>query len=602
MNSILSELRRRNVFRVAAAYLVVGWIVMQVVATIGGAAGLPGWADSFALIILVAGFPVVLFIAWAFELTPEGIKKTETGDEPVGFRPLGPSDYLLIAGVIVVLGVGAAQIFTQPSTEPVVIAAEPAAEIPAAANTIAVLPFADLSEAGDQEYFADGISEEILNVLVRIDGLDVTSRTSSFQFKGRDLGIPYIADELGVRHVLEGSLRRAGNTVRITAQLIDTQTDVHLWSETYDRPLTAENLFAIQDEIATAIVAALGVELGLTEMLEVEVLTENLTAYDLYLEARPLFIGRYAMDRAEELLARAVELDPDFARAWELRAGTIYLLDDYGYRQLSDQESHTLALEYANRALELEPDSSLAYAVIGAVRSESGRGQRRHSDWADILAQFDRALEIDPHNTSALLWRGIARLSVGDLEMAATDIAACVDLEPYYLPCRTNYSFMIPEREGDAAALDFHMQSLKLGVSLWGIIDLPLLARAGDELLFYSSSSSPQVLAGWPRHEELYAAYQNLDGNYEELAQDILEFAAGQSERNKDIISMITIPLGAHHVEPIPISLWRADHTRYRQSPEFRAFIRETGILSYWRIHGFPPQCRAIGEDDFQCD
>src|SRR5690606_29327871 len=183
------------------------------------------------------------------------------------------------------------------------------------AASIAVLPFADLSPGADQEYFSDGMAEEILNALVRVKGLQVASRTSSFGFKGQEsLGMPVIAERLSVRHVLEGSVRRAGNNLRITAQLIDADVDRHLWSDTFDRPLTAENVFAIQEEIASAIVAALVDSLGIEIEDEVRLgqPTENLTAYDMYLRARGLFQARTDLDVADDLLRQALEQDADF--------------------------------------------------------------------------------------------------------------------------------------------------------------------------------------------------------------------------------------------------------------------------------------------------
>ncbi|MCH7538636.1 MAG: hypothetical protein IID57_12355 [Proteobacteria bacterium] len=197
---------------------------------------------------------------------------------------------------------------------------------------MAVLPFADLSPDGDQEYFSDGIAEEILNVLVGVDGLDMVSRTSSFQFKGRDLGIRDIAATLGVRHIVEGSVRKSGGTIRVTAQLNDADADTHLWSETYDRPLDAENLFQIQDDIANSIVSALRETLGLMELEEITVMatTKNLSAYEQYLRARPLYQNRVDLGLVIELLQQAVAQDLSFAKAWEMLAATTNLLGDYG--------------------------------------------------------------------------------------------------------------------------------------------------------------------------------------------------------------------------------------------------------------------------------
>ena len=190
--------------------------------------------------------------------------------------------------------------------------------------SIAVLPFADLSPGGDQEYFSDGIAEEILNVLVRIEDLKVASRTTSWGFKGQEaLGIPFMAEKMNVRHVLEGSVRKSGDTVRITAQLIDADTDQHLWSETYDRTLTAESVFEVQDDIAKAIVEQLGIIMDTDAIAPSHAAdTKDINAYELYLEASQLFAERRSLPRAIDLFEQAVATDPSFARAWAGLAAT----------------------------------------------------------------------------------------------------------------------------------------------------------------------------------------------------------------------------------------------------------------------------------------
>ena len=306
--SLFNELKRRNVFRVALFYIVSAWLIIQVAETLLPMFDVPDGVLRAIVFILALGFVPALVFAWAFELTPDGIKRDRDArvDPSIKQQTAQKLNWATLAAAVLAIGLLTADRFLiQPDPEPpsqpsaVALNGSPDEENdrinPA---SIAVLPFEDLSPSGDQQYFSDGIAEEILNVLVRLEGLEVASRTSAFRFRDReDIGIPGIAGELEVRHVLEGSVRKAGDTIRVTAQLIDGETDKHLWSDTYDRSLTAENVFAIQDEIATSIVAALraSIELPDTSTPHVSVSTDNLDAYELYLQARGLFNAR---DRA----------------------------------------------------------------------------------------------------------------------------------------------------------------------------------------------------------------------------------------------------------------------------------------------------------------
>ncbi|MFU8895277.1 MAG: hypothetical protein ACNA8J_02700 [Gammaproteobacteria bacterium] len=288
---LFAELKRRNVFRVALFYVVSAWLIIEVAETVLPLFDVPDGVLRGLVVLLVIGLVPALGLSWIYEITPEGIKRDADLSDPDLHNPHTGRKLNWATLVVAVLAIGFLAVDRMTPAPPQVVAPEPAATPPtvSAAETevldasIAVLPFTDLSPGADQEYFSDGMAEEILNALVRVKGLKVASRTSSFGFKGQEsLGMPVIAERLAVRHVLEGSVRRAGNNLRITAQLIDTRVDRHLWSDTFDRPLTAENVFAIQEEIASAIVAALVDSLGIEIADEVRLAqpTENLTAYD----------------------------------------------------------------------------------------------------------------------------------------------------------------------------------------------------------------------------------------------------------------------------------------------------------------------------------
>ena len=608
MDNFFGEMKRRNVFRVAGVYAVVGWVLAQIATTLEETMSLPEWFDGLIVAMLLIGFPIAIVIAWAFELTPQGVVRTE--DVPEGESITAETghklDYAIVAGLVLL----AAMIIWQQSDAPielakefpVVVVDEPAAaEIDAA--SIAVLPFADLSPGGDQEYFSDGISEEILNVLVGVAGLDVTSRTSSFQFKDAGIGIPEIAAALNVRHVVEGSVRKSGETIRVTAQLIDSINDKHLWSDTYDRPLTTENIFEIQDDIANSIVEALSTVLGVgsLEPIQVSATTRNLTAYELFLQARPLFLARQDLDTADSLLERAIEQDPEYAKAWEIRAALQSLQVEYGYSSESSNVAEARGDEFARRALQIDPRSATALAVLAKSAANANEDLRKKADIAEMIAALDRALEIEPRNASALTWRGLRFVLLGELEKALADFDACIRYEPYYEPCVENQYAVLAALGRDEEALDAFGAALDNSTAKLFYAHLPLLARMNEELAFKSAANDPTLLDGWREHKALYQAYRNPDEDHSELIKSIRAHMRAKGNSAIDM-EWIVLPIGGVVRVPDPLMLWDKSAQQYRQTHEFKWYMREVGALDYWREFGFPPQCRPVGGDDFECD
>ncbi len=473
MTEILTELRRRNIFRVAGVYAVVGWILMQVAGALENAMNLPPWFDTLVVSLLLLGFPIAMLLAWAFEMTPEGVKRTETVDEgeSVTAKTGRTLDYVIIGGLVLVAALVIWQ-GTRPAPAPFEAAKDAAPQDEVIDNgnanphpeergpnllggaskdasigttpSIAVLPFEDFSSDKDQEYFANGISEELLNVLARIDGLKVSSRTSAFAFKNRKASTGEIAKALNVGHILEGSIRKAGATLRITAQLIDTKTDEHMWSQTYDRPLTAENIFAIQDEIAAAIVGELKGKLSLAPAKQAP-RTENLEAYELYLRARQNLNKRKPgpLKAAKTGFQQVITLDPEFAPAYSGLADTYLLMDNY--TDMQTIESIRLAKPHVERALALAPNSaeSLASAALLAINENeyekavafADRAIAANPNYADaylrkvnatvnrannheVLATIQKALALDPLSPVILNNVSYAQLQVGDREAA----------------------------------------------------------------------------------------------------------------------------------------------------------------------------------------
>jgi TolB-like protein/Tfp pilus assembly protein PilF len=606
MNRLFGELKRRNVFRVAGVYAVAGWVVAQIANTLKETLGLPEWFDAMIVALLLLGFPIAIIFAWAFELTPEGVVRTEDvpEDQSITANTGRKLDMAIVIALFILVVMVVWQQVSPPRESPGLSGVMEETVAQAADASIAVLPFDDLSPEGDQEYFSDGIAEEILNVLVRVDGLDVASRTSSFQFRGRGLGIPVIAGQLNVRHIVEGSVRKSGDTIRVTAQLIDSSNDRHLWSDTYDSPLSTENIFHIQDEIAESIVEALSDALGLTTLqpIEVETTTRNFDAYELFLRARPMFHDRVNLDVADDLLARAVAQDPDFAEAWEIRAALQTLAREYGYSDVASEVSRERGLEMAEKALAISPRSATALAVIADTRRQAIRDLREQVGVASIINDFGKALAIDPRNASALNWRGLTYLHAGDFAAALHDFATCLGYEPYYRPCVENHFTVLGVMGRDEEATIAYLKALNTSSAKTEFTYFPSFARQNNELGFKMAMNGSEMLQGWRRHDDLWRAYQDPSGDHRELIASIQEYLESRQGGYADLFSYIAHPIGTGWEIPEVLVMWDPMMAAYRQTEPFKNYIRESGVHDYWREHGFPPQCRPLGGNDFECD
>jgi adenylate cyclase len=594
--SLFNELKRRNVIRVAIAYIVMAWLVMQVADVILNNIEAPGWVFQTILLLLGIGFLVAMFFSWAFEMTPEGLKREHEVDRTQTIT--GQTGKKLNNLIFAVMGLALAYFaydkFSAP--EPVEQAGSNVSATPSPMQpSIAVLPFVDLSPEGDQEYFSDGISEELLNLLVHVDGLMVASRTSSFSHKGDDLNLLEIARELKVAHVLEGSVRKAGNRVRITAQLIDAATDRHLWSDTYDRELT--DIFTIQDEIANAIVEALSSELGLLQgaaPIVAKADTSNLDAYQLYLEARSLFLARQNMDRSISLFEAALELDPGFARAWEGLGAVLSVAEGWG---IEGEDFNERSRAAAQKAIELDPSLSMAWAVIGSLTISLD------ADYVLGMTQLDQAVENDPMSATAWFWRGLNYSNLGFADQGIKDVSMCIEIDPAYMNCYRHLARIYLTRGEVDKSLDTFLTSLEKGLSVndfWLIH--ALLKRdkkhAASLLLISESNGDPN----YPFKELLYAVQNPLDDHSEALLK--LEQWLARSGGDPGWRMAEWIALGAYdRVESnVDVNqLWLDSSSQFRVSPFFKPLVIEMGWHKYWLRHGFPPQCRALDEEDFEC-
>ncbi len=416
--NFLKELKRRNVIRMAGLYLVGAWLITQVASTVFPAFNLPDWALRGVILLLAIGFIPALIISWVFELTPEGLKRDSevTNAESIGPQTARRMDRMIIVVLLLALGYFAfdkfvlapGRVATAAVAAPVQ-APEPA-KTPAAAS-IAVVPFADMSQAKDQEYFSDGLSEEILNLLAQIRDLKVIGRTSSFAFKGRNEDLRTIGNTLGVAYLLEGSVRKAGDDLRITAQLIEVADGSHLWSQSYDRKL--ENVFAIQTEIAGSIAEALKINLiDAGQSAPVAQAAASLPAYELFLQARRLIHGRTrgGIAAARGLLEEALKLDPNYAPALAALAQTVLLLRrGFGnYGDLPHEQALAMAQPLLDRALTLDPKLAEAHAVQSLIFGD----QRA---FARAEAALTTALTLNPNLPDALHWQALALNGAGRL-------------------------------------------------------------------------------------------------------------------------------------------------------------------------------------------
>ena len=472
--SLYNELKRRNVLRVGAAYIVAAWLVIQVAETIFPLFGFDDTPARIVVIVLAIGFPLFLLFSWVFELTPEGLKRETEVDRTVStsHKTGKQLDRIIIVMLALALGYFAFDKFVldpaRDADELATATQEAHQEGRTEALTesygdksIAVLPFINMSDDASNEYFSDGISEELLNLLTKIPELRVISRSSAFSFKGKDTEIPEIARRLNVAHILEGSVRKAGNQVRITVQLIEARSDTHLWSETYDRNL--DNIFQIQDEIATAVVEALKLELLGAAPQSRKTDQETFT---LVLQAKYFWNRRSPGDeeRAMDLYQRALAIDPDYAPAWtglsvaylvqavkgripreiglakaREAVETALLLDS----ELSDahvrmgqvyeqDDDHDATREEYRQALALDPNSPLA---LGVVASFTWRADGQLSEAIDL---FRRAADIDP--LGAVWWDNTADLLIkaGRLDEAEEATRKALELRGESISSRSN--------------------------------------------------------------------------------------------------------------------------------------------------------------------
>jgi len=447
MTSFWGELKRRNVVRVALAYIIATWLLLQVADIVLNNIEAPDWVFQAILLVVVLGFPIALIFAWAFELTPEGLKKEKDVDrsESITHVTGRKLDFLIISVLVLALVYFAYDkfLFAPTGDEPAVTAATQLAD-PARSErselSIAVLPFVNMSDDPGNEYFSDGISEELLNMLAQLPGLRVAARTSSFQFKGMNLDIAKIADTLNVAHILEGSVRKSGTKLRITAQLIKADDGFHLWSSSYNREL--DDIFTVQEEIATAISDALKVTLALDSVAGEQVTptmikAANTDAYEAFLRGRQLIHrrGRIPLEEAVRHLERSLRLDNNYAPAHAQLAIATALLSDVpdAYGTLTLEEVRRKAIPHLDRAEELEPNLAEVHAGRALLALDT-------NDLVSAIELAQKALDLNPSYTDAMVWSYLAKYELGHYEEIEEAMKQMMLRDPMTIVGRSNYA------------------------------------------------------------------------------------------------------------------------------------------------------------------
>ena len=619
--NLIRELKRRNVFRMAGLYLVGAWLLVQIASTLFPAFGVPGWALRALVIVLALGFTPALVFAWLYEFTPGGLKRDadvspETSIAPQTARRM---DRIIIAALILALVYfGFDKFVLSPRRAATAVTAQPTQAKPAAPvpssdrKSIAVLAFINMSADRDNEYFSDGIAEEILNSLAKVKGLKVAGRTSSFSFKGKNQDLREIGRVLGVAHILEGSVRKQGDKVRVTAQLIRSEDGIHLWSETYDGDL--KDVFALQESIARAITGELKVVLqGKQATRLVDTGTGNPEAYALYLQATSIF-NRRDGDHFPEAIAAleaATRLDPKYARAYARLTSLYAVLSSYSDANSAD--AHVKVLEYAGKASALDPTLAEPYAAMGLDYGEF-RGKLVDQFLAmeralelepdDVTANFwyalalvkagytkvgterlERALSLDPMLPNALRWRGSLYIHAGDLVRAEQVTRRARDLG---MQTSDGNLSKIAGAKGDrAAAVALWVSGTRATMRGWSDADRKLIAEG----IYGDSAAGQRAIA-------LLDAY--LAKPRPSVSQVLPEalFRLGQSPRALEVMRTRQL---TDTGEPF-VLLWSTQGRVMRALPEFADFARDFGFVAVWDKYGPPDMCRKRGAGDYACD
>jgi TolB-like protein/tetratricopeptide (TPR) repeat protein len=422
LTNFFAELKRRNVYKVAVAYAVVGWVIAQIATQIFPFLEIPNWVIRLVIVLIAIGFPIALVIAWAFEATPEGIKRTEVADAMPVSAAIGRKKHAWIYVVVIAGTISVTLFFLGRYTAGNKSVASAPNELPT--KSIAVLPFDNLSRDPDNAYFAEGVQDEILTRLAKVADLKVISRTSTQRFKSAPSDLREIAKQLGVMHIVEGSVQKANDQVRVNVQLINAVSDAHLWADTYDRKLV--DIFSVESEIAKTIADTLQAKLsGSEKQMMAAAPTTDTTAYELYHKGRSLWEKRSGdnIPKAIAYYEQAIARDPNYALAYAGLAKAYILLPFYTGADRLDSGSK--AKDAALKALQLDPNLAEARAALGKILFF------REIDLAGAMREYKRAIELNPNDATAHHWFGNDTLAaIGRFEEAIAEGKRAIELDP----------------------------------------------------------------------------------------------------------------------------------------------------------------------------
>jgi TolB-like protein/Tfp pilus assembly protein PilF len=591
--NLFEELKRRKVFKVGAAYLVVAWLAVQAASIGFPAFEAPPWTLRVFILVTLLGFPLAVVMAWIFDATPGGVQL-----DPVrqGTKRVVGTALLLAALALVWFFRGQAYKAPETAPPPVAEAAQKPATPAIDPKSIAVLAFADFSPKKDQEYFSDGMAEEILNALARVDGLKVAGRTSAFSYKGRNVDLRTVGRELGVAHVLEGSVRKQGQQVRITAQLIRTDDGTHLWSQTFDGDL--DNVFKLQEEVARAITDQLQIVLEKDQRL-VPVATNNSEAYALFLKATATFDKRDSTHMAEaaKQLEEAVRLDPNYARAWSRLAAVYAILPTYTGTESSLMLPQVTAA--ARRAIELDKTLAEPWAVLGLANSQG------NEDHLVSRAHFEKALAINPDDITTNFWFGLTLGRTGYQKAGIQRVEHALAVDPM-VPNVMRWRGVYALRYGDIdTAEQFLKRAQAAGLAIAGRELAELAARRGDraEAARLWQLGTGNLIRFLPPEANTVVPAGLFNGSAEERerACALLEKYAEDNKTVSGLVPLMLAQMGRgaqaldvarHKVNgddsDFMVYLFSPSGASLRALPDYPAFIEAEGFPALWAKYGPP--------------
>ena len=601
-DNLLGELKRRQVFKAGAAYLVVAWLAVQGASIGFPAFDAPPWVLRVFILVALLGFPVTLVMAWVFEMTPEGPQL-----DPV---KKGTKRMVAVAVCLAVLALawffyGQASVHPNEKTVPIdaagaAVGRDPAASTPAVASmgpkSIAVLAFADLSPGKDQEYFSDGMSEEILNALAQVKDIKVAGRTSAFFYKGRNVDLREIGRALGVAHVLEGSVRKQGEKVRITAQLIRTADGTHLWSKAVDGDL--KDVFKLQEDIARAITDELEVVLAEGQQL-VPVATENPEAYALFLKATSTFDHRDGLHMAEaaQQLEQAVKLDPAYARAWSRLAAVYLVLPTYTGTEAKGLRPQLL--DAAHKAIALDPKLAEPWAVLGLATSQDA------SNYVQGREYFEKALAIDPDDVTTNFWFGLSMIRSGYRKAGIARVEHALAVDPM-LPNALRWRGVAYLRDGDIdGAEQFLKRAHATGLVISGRELAEVAGGRGDfaearKMFVFGTAGVFSRLPAGAVDIVATGLYGGTPADRQRAIDTLLEYTQTH-QTVSGLLPLFLAQLGAD-VQALEIAstkvpgddsdfmvyLFSPIGARLRTMPEYHRFTKTEGLDALWAKYGAP--------------